>query len=67
MSGAPALNAKSSQKLPEAPPPLKPPPPPKDEPAEPDEPLDAIEWSEADDLAAQPPQMVPGIGEAVRH
>jgi ATP-dependent Lon protease len=29
--------------------------------------LEAIEWSEADDLAAQPPHIVPGIGEAVRH
>lgn len=29
--------------------------------------LEAIEWSEADDLAAQPPHVVPGIGEAVRH
>lgn len=36
-----------SQKLPDAPPPLKPPPPPNDMPAEPDEPdvlLDEIEW-----------------------
>lgn len=30
-------------------------------------PLEAIEWSEADDLAAQPPHVVPGIGDAVRH
>ena len=30
-------------------------------------PLEAIEWSEADDLAAQPPHLVPGVGEPVRH
>jgi ATP-dependent Lon protease len=31
------------------------------------EPLTAIEWTEADELAAQPPHPIPPAGEAVRH
>ena len=31
------------------------------------EPLTAIDWSDADDLAAQPPSHVPGIGDALPH
>jgi len=31
------------------------------------EPLTAIDWTEADDLAAQPPVPVPGIGESRPH
>jgi ATP-dependent Lon protease len=31
------------------------------------EPLTAIDWTDADELAAQPPAHVPGIGDAVHH
>ncbi|HVJ03509.1 MAG TPA: endopeptidase La, partial [Sphingomonas sp.] len=31
------------------------------------EPLSAIDWTDADELAAQPPAPVPGIGDAVHH